>query len=357
MIKSQCFQKEWIDELRKQKEYQKINPPLLEKMIHALSLLQHLRTQQLDFIFKGGTSLILLLDNANRFSVDIDIITEASREHIEHILEQVDERSVFTHWRLDERRSYRHGIPKAHYELEYPSRINKGANYILLDILFEKAHYPSVQELPIQSKWILTETLIPVSVPTIESITGDKLTAFAPTTTGILYGKGKELEIIKQLFDLGHLFDQIQTVEIAAASFSTFARQEAAYRNLTITPQDILQDSINTCRIISFRERNKANPERSWFAELQNGIRSFSSYLIQGHFQIEEAIVSSAKVAYLSARILKEDHRPLEKYVGQQLQEMDITNQDWNGLNKLRRFRDQSAFFYRYHCLNTLGLN
>ena len=74
MIKAHCFQKEWIDGFRAQKDYQKINPPLVEKMIHALSLLQHIKKQELPFIFKGGTSLLLLLKNARRFSVDIDIL-------------------------------------------------------------------------------------------------------------------------------------------------------------------------------------------------------------------------------------------------------------------------------------------
>jgi hypothetical protein len=41
----------------------------------------------------------------------------------------------------------------------------------------------------------------------VEAIAGDKLTAFAPTTTGIHYGQDKALEIIKQLFDVGILFD------------------------------------------------------------------------------------------------------------------------------------------------------
>jgi hypothetical protein len=72
MINPACFEKEWIENFRKQKEFSRINPPVLEKMIHALYLLQNLKKQGLNFVFKGGTSLILLLENARRFSVDID---------------------------------------------------------------------------------------------------------------------------------------------------------------------------------------------------------------------------------------------------------------------------------------------
>ncbi len=354
MIKRHCFQKEWIDGFRMQELYSKINPPLLEKMIHALSLLQYLQTHGLNFIFKGGTSLILLLENSNRFSVDIDIITEDNKETIEKILDQVVTASHFKAWKLDEKRSYKEGVPKAHYELEYDSNVNKSSNYILLDILFEKAHYPSVQLRPIQSTWIETETIIEINLPTIEAITGDKLTAFAPTTTGILYGKGKELEIIKQLFDLGNLFNQVDSLEEVALSFSAFAAQEIAYRNLDIQPGDILRDSINTCRIISFRERNRDEPEKSRFAQLQYGIRSFSNYLISGHFRIDEAVTASAKVAYLCVKLLHGNFNPIERYENQDITALEIANPQWNGLNRLKRFPDQSAFFYWYKCLETI---
>jgi hypothetical protein len=356
MIKQHCFQKEWIDSFKAQELYSKINPPLLEKMIQALSLLQYIKVKGLDFIFKGGTSLIFLLENSNRFSVDLDIITTDDRETIEKILDQVVTASHFKVWRLDEKRSYKGGVPKAHYQLEYDSCLNKNSNYILLDVLFEKAPYPALQQCPIQSRWIETDEIIEISLPTIESITGDKLTAFAPATTGVLYGKGKELEIIKQLFDLGNLFNQIQSTEKVAASFAVFARQEIAYRNLNIQPADILKDTINTCRLISLRERNRNEPDRSRFAELQNGIRSFGSFLISGYFKIDEAIIASAKIAYLCAKLLKEDFRPVVKFTNQDIKELGIKNPDWNHLNKLKRFPDRSAFFYWFQCLEILEM-
>src|SRR5437868_1773321 len=123
MIKDACFEKDWIEGFRKQKQFGKINSPLLEKMIHALYLVQNLRKQGLDFVFKGGTSLILLLENANRFSVDIDIVlnkkyeAESTRGELAGVLDEIVEDSRFTGWTLDERRSYKEGVPKAHYKL------------------------------------------------------------------------------------------------------------------------------------------------------------------------------------------------------------------------------------------------
>lgn len=231
MIDPICFEKEWIEAFKKQKEYEKINPPVLEKMIHALYLLQNLKKLGFDFVFKGGTSLILLLENANRFSVDVDIVVdkdygiEGTRDEVERILDKVVENSSFIKWTLDERRSYKEGIPKAHYKLDYSAKYNP-SGHILLDILFEKNLYPNIIEIPIETNWIKSGEIINVSVPSIDSIIGDKLTAFAPNTTGIKYQKGKELEIIKQLFDIGNLFEKIDFVPVVAESFNAFAKKK-----------------------------------------------------------------------------------------------------------------------------------
>lgn len=52
---------------------------------------------------------------------------------------------------------------------------------------------------------------IMVRVPCAECILGDKMTAFAPHTTGIPLGVGKSMEIIKQLFDVASLIDNGKT--------------------------------------------------------------------------------------------------------------------------------------------------
>lgn len=57
MINILSFDKEWIQQFKSDKKYS-INPAVLEKMIHALYLAEQLQIEGLDFIFKGGTSLI-----------------------------------------------------------------------------------------------------------------------------------------------------------------------------------------------------------------------------------------------------------------------------------------------------------
>ena len=355
MIKKHCFTKEWITGFCKKKEYSKINPPILEKMINALSLLQYLVKYDLEFVFKGGTSLILLLDNTERFSVDIDILTTQKRETIEPIFDKIIENSHFSKWTLDERRSYKTVIPKAHYEFEFNSVFSKQTNTVLLDILFEESNYPKIQTLPIKANWIETDDILSVNIPTVESIVGDKLTAFAPKTTGMLYGSGKELEIIKQLYDLGNLFHKIEDVEVVDKSFQIFAEQEIAYRELDISPTNILDDILETAKLISLREKNKTQPGKSRFREIQKGLMSFINFMFSGSFRIDDAINASAKVAYLAVKLKEKDFSPVEKYNKQNISEWEIKQTEWNYLNKLKKLPDKSGFFYWFKTIEILN--
>jgi len=70
MINIDSLSADWIAE--KRKKYSK-DPNLMESMIYALYLVEQLKMTDLDFVFKGGTSLILLMPKPKRFSVDIDI--------------------------------------------------------------------------------------------------------------------------------------------------------------------------------------------------------------------------------------------------------------------------------------------
>ncbi len=136
MIKENCFAEEWLDQFKKQKEHKRVDKIILQKMIYALHLLERLQSNRLDFVFKGGTSLVLLLKEGNRFSIDIDIICKTSREYLEDILNNVIDSSHFTKWELDEHRSYKPGVPKAHYKFYFNTE-RQGSGTIILDVLID----------------------------------------------------------------------------------------------------------------------------------------------------------------------------------------------------------------------------
>jgi len=124
MIVTETYTKEWIDGFTKNKRNSNLNPELLEKMIYAFGLLEKLADAGLKFIFKGGTALVLLLNETYRFSIDIDIITTVEPSEIENILNELIQNQPFTRWEMDKRRSFIHQIPKAHYKLHWLSALN-----------------------------------------------------------------------------------------------------------------------------------------------------------------------------------------------------------------------------------------
>ena len=71
MLKRENYTREHIDALRKQTE---ADPSILERTVFAFGLLEALCCVKMPFIFKGGTSLLILLDEPRRLSTDIDII-------------------------------------------------------------------------------------------------------------------------------------------------------------------------------------------------------------------------------------------------------------------------------------------
>ena len=132
MINEKCFTSEWLESFRNQREHRRIQTNILEKMIYALHLLEQLGNNGLEFVFKGGTSLVLLLEEGNRFSIDIDIICKTEQKHLEKILNKVVEDSKFSAVALDERRSYQPGIPKAHYIFQFDSVFTAGQINVFL---------------------------------------------------------------------------------------------------------------------------------------------------------------------------------------------------------------------------------
>ncbi len=352
MIKEDSYTAEWLLSHRSKAGLSKINPPLAEKMIYALTLVEQLAANKLDFIFKGGTSLILLLNDAGRFSIDIDILTTASRQQIESVLQQVCAGKPFTRFELNGHRSYKQGIPKAHYRLFYTSALSKKEDHILLDILFEEHAYPALMDLPVKAEWLLTDdnhTL--VKVPTIESIAGDKLTAFAPLTTGILYGKGKEVEIIKQLHDVDKLYNQINDMGVLIKSFNGVVAKEIKYRGKTCNANDVINDIVATGLLIIRREKNTQDPDKSYFGEIKRGLLQFKSYQTTSAFRIDEAIVAAGKAAMLAAKIQTGNTLPLPRFQAL-LKKSDLMIQqpEFSYLNKL----PAEALFYWHHVINLL---
>ena len=282
---------------------------LVEKTIRALTLLEGLASSNLNFIFKGGTALMLLQqENPKRLSIDIDIIIPNTPDDLFEILEQVSVNQGFI--RVEEQnRKAGIDITKGHFKFFYaPIHLtNQLEEYILLDILFEENPYQNVIETLIKTPFVVQKgDFLSVKTPSFEDILGDKLTAFAPNTTGIPYFKGsssKSMEIIKQLYDIGNLFNSVNDLTIVRKTFNRLAIIEASYRKMDITIDDVLNDTYQTCLCLALRGADGVGN----FEELVAGINRVKKYMFSENFSLEKVIVMTGKIAYLTKLVAKDE--------------------------------------------------
>lgn len=336
----------WMKQVADENNFSDIT--LIEKSIRAFSLLESLVLSGCPFVFKGGTALMLHMDSAKRLSIDIDIICPPGT-NMEAFIQKYAQEYGFGEVKLVERVTA-HNVPKTHakffYQVSYVT--NAETEFILLDVLFEDVHYHDVKPIPIQSRFLKMDgEPVMVNIPGIADMLGDKLTAFAPNTTGIPYFKGKKdcsMEIIKQLFDIASLFDVTDNLTIVSETFKKFAAVQLQYRNLD--PQniaqvldDIYQTSLTICL------RGQIGTET--FKLLQTGTKRIQSFIHSEKYNFDSAIAHAAKAAYVSVLIgkgiLKVEHfDPLKV---EELRDAIIKEPLPTKLNKLKKSSIE-AFFY-----------
>ncbi|MCF0203981.1 MAG: nucleotidyl transferase AbiEii/AbiGii toxin family protein [Muribaculaceae bacterium] len=356
MIHPDSRSMEWINSVSAQ--YPSLDKTLIEKTIRAFSLLESLSISGCPFTFKGGTACMLHLGSSKRLSIDIDIICPPGTDISQYVKAHSNEYG-FTDIQLVERLSS-HNVPKSHakcyYKVSYVTRKEEEA--ILLDVLFEEIHYEKVVQRPIVSPFLkMVGEPAMVNLPSAEDILGDKLTAFAPHTSGIHFFKKERncsLEIIKQMFDVAALFDVCYDFALTHNTFHKFGETELGYRNLEgITTNDILIDAIKTAQCISLR--GLENEEE--FNLLQGGIKRIGGLILSERYHLESAIRDSAKTAYVAALILTHsaDAHRYESTPIQYWKDAVIDKVLTTKFNKLKK-SNQEAFFYWWQVDKLLNL-
>lgn len=315
MLQKENFQLDNVQRL--QKNYKK-DPALLERVVYAFGLLEALCRTGLSFVFKGGTCLMLLLEHPMRLSTDIDIIVQPGTDMETYILKAAE---IFPFLSCEEQvRIGKNNIVKRHFKFMYQSPIQNKKFHILLDVLFAEVTYAEVIQKEIKNELLIVEApQIMVTVPSLESILGDKLTAFAPHTTGIPIGVGKSLEIAKQLFDVAVLTDGMVHQKIVEHTYMNTVGEELRYRGLELNPEDVLRDTIKACSCIISR----GILDKEDYQEYIKGIRSVGSHIISSDYNGEAAAIQACKIMYLAACLLIgalfcEIEHP-EVYIGQSL--------------------------------------
>jgi len=291
-----------------QKTSGKCDPAILEKTIHALALLEALAETNLDFIFKGGTSLILLLDNPKRLSTDIDIIV-APGTNIKPYLEKIQNKNKFIGYKEDNRPKIK-DINKKHYKFHFNSTIHsKQKHEILLDVLYEENHYENVLNKKIESKLIRTDKDVSVKVPDIESLLGDKLTAFAPHTCGVILGGNKDLEVVKQFYDVKTLLNYVIDFNTVKKTYKKVVKQELKYRNSSLSDIDCLKDTLDAS--ICIASQGKVIKED--YSKYEAAINNLRNHVFDERYNIQVAGLDACIVIYAVCCIIYNEEFIIDK--------------------------------------------
>ena len=290
---------------------------------------------------------MLMFGSTRRLSIDIDIIVPEKKD-LNNIFENIVKTKWFTRY-SEQERTTKSKIPKSHYKFFYTPvyRTSDTEQYVLLDILFEKTHYENLVNINVDSSFVEQEgPPAIVTVPSFDDILGDKLTAFAPNTTGIPYqksGHSQTMEIIKQLYDIGYLFDSAEDLSVISKTFNEYVVVESGYRGIDTKSKDVIDDIFQTSLLLGTRGLDGKGD----FKALMAGITQMKQFIFSEPYHIEKAIIHSAKAAYLATAIEKEI-KVLEKYKEPlQIKDWKIEQPFFTRLNKLKKSNPE-AFFYWY---------
>ena len=346
MIDPRSFTKEHILKIR---EREKRDPGLIERTIFALGLLEAAVRSGLPFIFKGGSSLLLLLDKPRRFSTDIDILVAPGTD-IEYFLNAATE--IWPFVKMEEQiREARFDIKKRHFIFSYQSPLFKREQQILLDVLLETSPFKTTVKKDILSDLLVTiSPSISVEIPSVNCIVADKLTAFAPHTSGIQFNQNKELEIIKQLFDVSILAGHIDDISEVKAVFPGIAQTELFYRNLALTPDDVLWDSVRSAACVASR----GLIDKDDYALYHRGISGIMNHIFGGTFNGEVAIEHACIVMFLAATILTNQERLPKLKPSEEYQSLPIPTGEFQRLSYIRKM-NLKAYGYLIEAIEMLN--
>lgn len=346
MIDPHSFTEGHIKEVR---ENSKRDPGLIERTVFALGLLEATSRSGLPFIFKGGSSLLLLLEKPRRFSTDIDIMVSPGT-NIEHYLNAATEIWPFVKM-AEQVREASSNIEKRHFKFSYQSPLFHREQQILLDVLFEDSPFKTIVRKEIRSELLVTSMPgISVEIPSKNCLLADKLTAFAPHTTGIQFNHDKELEIIKQFFDISVLAGQLDDFAEVRSVFPEIAETELSYRSLDLSPDDVLCDTIKSAACIASR----GLIDKDDYAHYKRGIAGIANHVFGGAFSGEIAVEHACVVMYLAAAMLTRQERLPDLKPAAEYMSSPVPAGDFQKLGFIRK-TSLSAYGYLIEALRMLG--
>ena len=282
----------------------KIDYELAQRAVFALGFVEALVQSGLDFVFKGGSSLMLLFPSPKRLSTDVDILVKPGTD-IEAAIQSASKLFPFVSYEESVRKTSK-SISKKHFKIHYQAPKSGYLVSVIVDVLFANNHYAKLIKAPLRSLFLLSDGTqdAEVDVPAPDCLLGDKLTAFAPHTIGVsffneTFSNDKRLEVIKQFYDVAQLFEVSNDFALVRETYLATAKDEIAYRGISATYEDCLEDSFQSALcILTWGKFLKED-----FPNFVKGFRSIANHLVGEKINPNNAYLPAAKVMLLCACI------------------------------------------------------
>ncbi len=310
---------------------------LAEQAIHCLECVTELAWAQLPFQFKGGNSILIILQNPKRFSIDVDIATNETPEAIEGVLDKiVRECGVFSKWTRRQHKT-KPWIPLASYHLYYKSHFPEPESaFIMLDCQLTKSPY-ATQLIPVQCG-DLYKTIVRTEVPTAASLIGDKLLTLGPATLGIPIGKGKEAQRIKHVFDISLLLGTLPSLDAIREGFIACVKHENTLQKKSIDARDLLADTLLFCKSV-LSEKSlplSTNGQNPVLDETIKGLPDFAGHLFSKKYSWDDLRNDIGRVALCMAAVCNLDVS--DGYFIKTIKAADAPDKYWNSaMNWLKK--------------------
>lgn len=288
---------------------------LLEKCLLALELTGRLQQVGLNFVFKGGTSLLLHFDTPKRLSIDVDIVCLDGLPKLEEVLNEIVKVRPFLRWEHQARRD-REAPPTKHFLVYYESQTEPGnGQSIQIDVIQAECPHAQIIECPISASFGTIEEAIAVPIPTASSLLGDKLATLAPSTIGYPYQpisrsgnltEPRPIKVAKHLFDLGELAMVADTFEETVKTYQAVHQEQQKYRGVEFEIDACLDDTQDVAYWTSIPRIPKQPENKEKYDYMRQGIESLKTHLIDGSFGVEAYRNAAGRAALVAELVRRE---------------------------------------------------
>jgi len=259
-----------------------------------LEYLGQLMRAGLDFVFKGGSAVQMILqDKWASLSVDVDICCNVSEKELQDIMANIYAKFAKQAFTFKTRNRVISGVvPFYLYIVEAPSlTIANESRSCLLDVMGVKPNYSTTQVALRTPFYESDET---ITVPTVGALLGDKLSTIGPNTVGRnLVDSRNGVEYAKHFHDIRNLQANVFSFRDCSLAFLESVKLQSMIRGRDFLVGDCCEDLFFTCKVASLSgsvgERaivglplalqGRASSE---FRILRDGLARFRPFLVGG---------------------------------------------------------------------------